>query len=178
MNYNALLLLDKHHHKLKKDYSSNIINNNQNQISLNKEKSNKYINIHKKSREKNNIIEKCYSVKPSSYIMPKDIILKDIFKNSMKKMLKKNDINDDIDFKIDNESNINRKNILGKIKKIILDKNINYNIFNRTIFLYDLLLSLKKKETNRTIFLYDLLCLKKKKQKINFLLNLKIIQMH
>ena len=118
MNYNALLLLDKHHHKLKKDYSSNIINNNQNQSSLNKEKSNKYINIHKKSREKNNIIEKCYSVKPSSYIMPKDIILKDIFKNSMKKMFKKNYINDDIDFKIDNESNINRKNILGKIKKI------------------------------------------------------------
>ena len=151
MNYNALLLLDKHHHKLKKDYSSNIINNNQNQISLNKEKSNKYINIHKKSREKNNIIEKCYSVKPSSYIMPKDIILKDIFKNSMKKMLKKNNINDDIDFKIDNESNINRKNILGKIKKIILDKYINYNIFNRTIFLYDLL-CLKKKETKNKFF--------------------------
>ena len=142
MNYNALLLLDKHH-KIKKDYSSCVLNNNQ--FNLNKEKYNKYINIRTKNKEKFQIIEKCYSVKPISYIMPKDIILKDIFQNSMRiyKAKEKYYFNSNNN----NEGNINRKQILSRIKKIILDKKINYDIYIKTIYLYDLLL-LKKENAS------------------------------
>ena len=142
MNYNALLLLDKHH-KIKKDYSSCVLNNNQ--FNLNKEKYNKYINIRTKNKEKFQIIEKCYSVKPISYIMPKDIILKDIFQNSMRiyKAKEKYYFNSNNN----NEGNINRKQILLRIKKIILDKKINYDIYIKTIYLYDLLL-LKKENAS------------------------------
>ena len=135
MNYNALLLLDKHH-KLKKDYSSNVLNNNQ--FTLNKEKYNKFINIRTKNKNKYQIIEKCYSVKPMSYIMPKDIILKDIFQNSMKKY--KTNEKYYLNSNNYNEGNINRKQIFSRIKKIILDKKINYDIYIKTIYLYDLLL--------------------------------------
>ena len=142
MNYNALLLLDKHH-KIKKDYSSCVLNNNK--FNLNKEKYNKYINIRTKNKEKFQIIEKCYSVKPISYIMPKDIILKDIFQNSMRiyKAKEKYYFNSNNN----NEGNINRKQILSRIKKIILDKKINYDIYIKTIYLYDLLL-LKKENAS------------------------------
>ena len=142
MNYNALLLLDKHH-KIKKDYSSCVLNNNQ--FNSNKEKYNKYINIRTKNKEKIQIIEKCYSVKPISYIMPKDIILKDIFQNSMRiyKAKEKYYFNSNNN----NEGNINRKQILSRIKKIILDKKINYDIYIKTIYLYDLLL-LKKENAS------------------------------
>ena len=142
MNYNALLLLDKHH-KIKKDYSSCVLNNNQ--FNLNKEKYNKYINIRTKNKEKFQIVEKCYSVKPISYIMPKDIILKDIFQNSMRiyKAKEKYYFNSNNN----NEGNINRKQILSRIKKIILDKKINYDIYIKTIYLYDLLL-LKKENAS------------------------------
>ena len=142
MNYNALLLLDKHH-KIKKDYSSCVLNNNQ--FNLNKEKYNKYINIRTKNKEKFQIIEKCYSVKPISYIMPKDIILKDIFQNSMRiyKAKEKYYFNSNNN----NEGNINRKQILSRIKKIILDKKINYDIYIKAIYLYDLLL-LKKENAS------------------------------
>ena len=142
MNYNALLLLDKHH-KIKKDYSSCVLNNNQ--FNLNKEKYKKYINIRTKNKEKFQIIEKCYSVKPISYIMPKDIILKDIFQNSMRiyKAKEKYYFNSNNN----NEGNINRKQILSRIKKIILDKKINVDIYIKTIYLYDLLL-LKKENAS------------------------------
>ena len=145
MNYNALLLLDKHH-KIKKDYSSCVLNNNQ--FNLNKEKYNKYINIRTKNKEKFQIIEKCYSVKPISYIMPKDIILKDIFQNSMRiyKAKEKYYFNSNNN----NEGNINRKQILSRIKKIILDKKINYDIYIKAIYLYDLLL-LKKENASMKI---------------------------
>ena len=145
MNYNALLLLDKHH-KIKKDYSSYVLNNNQ--FNSNKEKYNKYINIRTKNKEKFQIIEKCYSVKPISYIMPKDIILKDIFQNSMRiyKAKEKYYFNSNNN----NEGNINRKQILSRIKKIILDKKINYDIYIKTIYLYDLLL-LKKENASMKI---------------------------
>ena len=76
MNYNALLLLDKHH-KQKKDYSSSVLNIHQ--YALNKEKYNKYINIRTKNKQKFHSTEKYYSVKPSIYTIPKDINLKDIF---------------------------------------------------------------------------------------------------
>jgi hypothetical protein len=70
--------------------------------------------------------------------MPKDIILKDIFQNSMKiyKAKEKYYFNSNNN----NEGNINRKQILSRIKKIILDKKINYDIYIKTIYLYDLLL--------------------------------------
>ena len=141
MNYNALLLLDKHH-KLKKDYSSSVLNNNQ--FTLNKEKYNKYINIRSKNKEKFQISEKCYSVKPCSYIVPKDIILKDIFQNSIKNY--KNKVTSVYDNNICNESNINRKQILWRIKKYILDKRISNDIYIKTIYLYDLLLFKKENE--------------------------------
>lgn len=135
MNYNVLLLLDKHH-KLKKDYSTILLNNNQ--FTHNKEKYNKYINIRTKNKQKSQTMEKCYSVKPCSYIIPRDVILRDIFQQSMKtyKIKSKNDLNT-------NENNNNRKQILGRIKKIIFDKQIYYDIYIKTIYLYDLLL-LKK----------------------------------
>ena len=138
MNYNALLLLDKHH-KIKKDYSSSVLNHNQ--FLLNKEKYNKYINIHTKNKVKYQIFEKCYSVKPMSYIMPKDIILKDIFQNSLKNYKSK----EKYYFNSNNfcEGNINRKFILSKIKKIIFEKKINFDIYIKTVYLYDFLL-LKK----------------------------------
>ena len=141
MNYNALLLLDKHH-KLKKDYSSSVLNNNQ--FTLNKEKYNKYINIRAKNKEKFQIIEKCYSVKPYSYIVPKDIILKDIFQNSIKNY--KNKVTSVYDNNICDENNINRKQILWRIKKFILDKRISNDIYIKTIYLYDLLLFKKENE--------------------------------
>ena len=145
MNYNALLLLDKHH-KIKKDYSSSVLNNNQ--FNSNKEKYNKYINIRTKNKEKFQIIEKCYSVKPMSYIMPKDIILKDIFQNSMRvyKTKEKYYFNSNNN----HEGNINRKQILSRIKNIILDKKINYDIYIKTIYLYDLLL-LKRENASMKI---------------------------
>ena len=74
MNYNALLLLDKHH-KQKKDYSSSVLNIHQ--YALNKEKYNKYINIRTKNKQKFHSTEKYYSVKPSIYTIPKDINLKE-----------------------------------------------------------------------------------------------------
>ena len=141
MNYNALLLVDKHH-KQKKDYSSSVLNNNQ--FILNKEKYNKYINNRSKNKEKYQITEKCYSVKPCSYIVPKDIVLKDIFQNSIKNY--KNKIKSVYGNNICEESNINRKQILGRIKKIILDKGIPNDIYIKTIYLYDLLLYKKENE--------------------------------
>ena len=165
MNYNALLLLDKYH-KIKKDYSSNVLNNNQ--FTLNKEKYNKYINIRTKNKEKFHSMEKCYSVKPSSYIMPRDIVLKDIFQQEIK--ASKNKIK--CDFSIisnnsNNGSNINRKQILSRIKKIIVDKKIGFDIYIKTIYLFDLI-----------CFKKDNVEAKFKKQSIlialtSFLLNLK-----
>ena len=144
MNYNALLLLDKHH-KQKKDYSSSVLNNNQ--FTSNKEKYNKYINIRTKNKDKIYSIEKCYSVKPFSYMMPRDIILKDIFQQEMKTY--KNNIKYDFASNNYNESNINRKQIFARIKKIINDKKINSDIYIKTIYLYDLLCIKKENIGNK-----------------------------
>ena len=133
MNYNALLLLDKHHKK-KKDYSSSVLNIHQ--FSSNKEKYNKYINLRTKNKEKYQTVEKCYSVKPFPYIMPKDILLKDIFQQEMKTY---NNAYNDISNNGCSECNNNRKQIFEKIKKIIVDKGINNEIYIRTIYLYDLI---------------------------------------
>ena len=144
MNYNALLLLDKHH-KQKKDYSSSVLNNNQ--FTSNKEKYNKYINIRTKNKDKIYSIEKCYSVKPFSYMMPRDIILKDIFQQEMKTY--KNNNKYDFTSNNYNESNINRKQIFARIKKIIIDKKINSDIYIKTIYLYDLLCIKKENIGNK-----------------------------
>ena len=144
MNYNALLLLDKHH-KQKKDYSSSVLNNNQ--FTLNKEKYNKYINIRTKNKDKFHSMEKCYSVKPFSYMMPRDIILKDIFQQELKTY--KNIIKYDYPSNNYNESNINRKQIFARIKKIIMDKKINSDIYIKTIYLYDLLCIKKENIENK-----------------------------
>ena len=144
MNYNALLLLDKHH-KQKKDYSSSVLNNNQ--FTLNKEKYNKYINIRTKNKDKFHSMEKCYSVKPFSYMMPRDIILKDIFQQELKTY--KNIIKYDYPSNNYNESNINRKQIFARIKKIIVDKKINSDIYIKTIYLYDLLCIKKENIENK-----------------------------
>ena len=144
MNYNALLLLDKHH-KQKKDYSSSVLNNNQ--FTLNKEKYNKYINIRTKNKDKFHSMEKCYSVKPFSYMMPRDIILKDIFQQELKTY--KNIIKYDYPSNSYNESNINRKQIFARIKKIIMDKQISSDIYIKTIYLYDLLCIKKENIENK-----------------------------
>ena len=136
MNYNALLLLDKHHsHKI--SIPSNATGVNQFSYFINKNNFNININI-----KENQKYKKYYSVKPSSYFIPKDIILKDILSNSIK-------YTNEFNIIYDNDSNNStfnkdRKYILEKIKKIILVNNINYNIFGKTIFLYDLLCFQKK----------------------------------
>ena len=134
MNYNALLLLDKHH-KQKKDYSSSVLNIHQ--YALNKEKYNKYINIRTKNKQKFHSTEKYYSVKPSIYTIPKDINLKDIFQQEKKTY--KDKIKIYSYYHINDDTNENRKQIFSKIKKIIEDKRVNFDIYIKTIYLYDLI---------------------------------------
>ena len=134
MNYNALLLLDKHH-KLKKDYSSSVLNLHQ--YALNKEKYNKYINIRTKNKQKFHSTEKYYSVKPSIYTIPKDINLKDIFQQEKKTY--KDKIKIYSCYHINDDTNENRKQIFSKIKRIIEDKRVNFDIYIKTIYLYDLI---------------------------------------
>lgn len=133
MNYNALLL-DKHH-KLKKDYSSSLLNIHQ--YALNKEKYNKYINIRTKNKQKFHSTEKYYSVKPSIYTIPKDINLKDIFQQEKKTY--KDKIRLYSYYHVNDDTNENRKQIFSKIKKIIEDKRVNFDIYIKTIYLYDLI---------------------------------------
>ena len=144
MNYNALLLLDKHrNHKTSFSLNSSGIN----QFSFLKHKTSYNINTHIKDNTK---YKKCYSVKPYSYSMPKDIILKDIFNNSINysnEFIKKYDlinINN-----IYNNTSEDRKYIFDKIKKFILINHLNYNVFGKTIFLYDLLLFEKQKQNGK-----------------------------
>ena len=134
MNYNALLLLDKHH-KQKKDYSSSVLNIHQ--YALNKEKYNKYINIRTKNKQKFHSTEKYYSVKPSIYTIPKDINLKDIFQQEKKTY--KDKIRLYSYYHVNDDTNENRKQIFSKIKKIIEDKRVNFDIYIKTIYLYDLI---------------------------------------
>ena len=134
MNYNALLLLDKHH-KQKKDYSSSVLNIHQ--YALNKEKYNKYINIRTKNKQKFHSTEKYYSVKPSIYTIPKDINLKDIFQQEKKTY--KDKIKIYSYYHINDDTNENRKQIFSKIKRIIEDKRVNFDIYIKTIYLYDLI---------------------------------------
>ena len=134
MNYNALLLLDKHH-KQKKDYSSSVLNIHQ--YALNKEKYNKYINIRTKNKQKFHSTEKYYSVKPSIYTIPKDINLKDIFQQEKKTY--KDKIRLYSYYHVNDDTNDNRKQIFSKIKKIIEDKRVNFDIYIKTIYLYDLI---------------------------------------
>ena len=142
MNYNALLLLDKHHnHKI--SISSNVLN--MNQFSFFNNKNNYNINVHIKDNQK---YKKFYSVKPSLYIIPKDIILKDIFNYSLKTTNEFSHL-----YSNNNICDKDRKYIFDKIKKFILINHINYNIFEKTIFLYDLLCLQKNKieENNENI---------------------------
>ena len=141
MNYNALLILDKHlNHKTSLSLNSSGIN----QFSFLKHKTSYNINTHIKDKTK---YKKCYSVKPYSYTIPKDITLKDIFTNSINysnKFIKKYDmINTN---NIYNNTSEDRKYIFDKIKKFILINHLNYNVFGKTIFLYDLLLFEKQKQ--------------------------------
>ena len=144
MNYNALLLLDKHHsHKL--NGFANTSNNEQ--FSLSNFNNNRNNNIYYKDIQK---FKRCYSVKPSIYMMPKDIILKDIFNNAMKSANKYErlySINNS--YILNNNSNTDRKYILKKIKKFILINHINYHIFWKTVFLYDLLTFQKNNAKNK-----------------------------
>jgi len=131
MNYNALLLLDKHH-KYRNNFSINVSNINHLTSS---QKNYRYINIHTKENKKN---EKFYSVKPYLYMMPKDIILRDLFYSSIKSSrlyIKKYNLNNNTT----NNGNLDREYIFKKIKKYIMINRINYSIFSKTIFLYDLL---------------------------------------
>ena len=137
MNYNALLLLDKKR-KFRNNYSINI--SNLNQISISNQKINNHLNIQTNLNQK---YKQCFSVKPSLYIMPKDIILKDIFYNSIKYCniytKKFNSYNNN------NSSDIDRKYIFDKIKKFITINNINHKIYTKTIYLYDYLLFEKER---------------------------------
>ena len=149
MNYNALLLLDKHHnHKVSFPMSSS----NMHQFPFFRHKTNDNINIHNKYNQK---YKKCYSVKPYLYMMPKDIIISDIFNNEIKssnEFIKKYDIINE--HNIFNNNNEDRKYIFNKIKKFVIINHINYNIFGKTIFLYDLLCFQKQKQ-NKNIKNYN-----------------------
>jgi len=146
MNYNALLLFEKQHNNIKK--FSNFSNNNENFFYNQR---NNHINIRMKDNTK---YKKCYSVKPSIYMMPKDVIIKDIFHNEIitsNENIKKYILNSNFN----NNSNIDRKYILRKIKKFIIINGINYNIFGKTIYLYDLLFFLKDKVDNQRKNIYS-----------------------
>ncbi len=137
MNYNALLLLDKNR-KYRNNYSTNV--SNLNQYSLSNQKINNHLNIHTNLNQK---YKKCFSVKPSLYTMPKDIMLKDIFKNSIKyseQNIKKYQL-----YNNNNKSDIYRHYIFEKIKKFISINNINNKIFAKTIYLYDYILFEKER---------------------------------
>ena len=141
MNYNALLIIDKHlNHKTSLSLNSSGIN----QFSFLKHKKSYNINTHIKDNAK---YKKCYSVKPYTYIIPTDIALKDIFNNSINysnEFIKKYDMIHPNN--IYNNNSEDRKYIFDKIKKFILINHINYNIYGKTIFLYDLLLFEKQKQ--------------------------------
>ena len=147
MNYNDLLLFEKEHNNRKK-YSNFSNNNNENYFHNQR---NNHINILMKDNTK---YKKCYSVKPSIYMMPKDVIIKDIFHNEIitsNEYINKCIINNIIN----NNSNIDRKYILRKIKKFIIINGINYSLFGKTIYLYDLLFFLKDKIDNKSKNIYS-----------------------
>ena len=149
MNYNALLLLDKKR-KFRNNYSINI--SNLNQISISNQKINNHLNIQTNLNQK---YKQCFSVKPSLYIMPKDIILKDIFYNSIKYCniyTKKY-----YSYNNNNNSDIDRKYIFDKIKKFITINNINHKIYTKTIYLYDYLL-FEKERINKNNKKYAKFC--------------------
>lgn len=143
MNYNALMLLEKQEkqYNLKKKSHPNISINND--FSIYNHRSN--YNIFKSNKD-NQKYKKCYSVKPSIYMMPKDIYIRDIFHHEMKiskssnKFIKKDNISEN--------SNTDRKYIFEKIKKFISINHINYKILTKTIYLYDLLFFEKEKIDN------------------------------
>ena len=143
MNYKALMLLEKQEkqYKFKKKSHPNISINND--FSIYDHRNN--YNIIKNNKD-NQKYKKCYSVKPSIYMMPKDIYIKDIFYHAMK-MSKSSDKNIK-NFNISNNSNKDRKNIFEKIKKFISINHINYKILTKTIYLYDLLFFEKEKIEN------------------------------
>ena len=146
MNYNALLLFEKQNNKKKK--YSNV--SNKKEIYFCNQRNN-HINIHMKDSIK---YKKCYSVKPSIYMMPKDVIIKDIFHNEIitsSEYIKNCVINNNIN----NNSNIDRKYIFRKIKKYIILNGINYSIFGKVIYLYDLLFLLKDKIDNKRKNIYS-----------------------
>ena len=143
MNYNALLLLDKNR-KYRNSYSINI--SNFNQFSFSNQKIINNLNIRTNENQK---YKKCYSVKPSLYMMPKDIILKDIFHTSIKsskEYIKK------FESYNTNIRDVDRKYIFKKIKKFILINHINYKVFAKTIFLYDFLLFEREKASKNKKF--------------------------
>ena len=146
MNYNALLLFEKQHYNRKK--YPNISNHNENHFYNQR---NNHINIRIKDNTK---YKKCYSVKPSIYMMPKDVIIKDIFHNEI---ITSNEYikNCIIINNINNNSNIDRKYIIRKIKKFIIINGINYSIFGKAIYLYDLLFFLKDKIDNKRKNIYS-----------------------
>ena len=153
MNYNALLLLDKHH-KHKVNLSVNAPNINQ--LSFFQKKNSHNINVSCKDIQK---YKKCFSVKPSIYMMPKDVIIKEIFEKAIKSLnFFKNEYGINDNNNINNDSNKDRKYIFDKIKKFILINHLNYNVFGKTIFLYDLLFAQKEREGKGKKFskFYDL----------------------
>ena len=147
MNYNALILFEKLSNNKKRNYS-NI--SNYNKIFFNNNINNQINN----DIEEISKYQKCYSVKPSIYMMPKDVIIKDIFHNEIMNsndFIKKYIINSNIN----NNSNIDRKYILRKIKKFIILNRINYNIYEKVIYFYDLLFFQKDKIDNRKTNIYS-----------------------
>ena len=138
MNYHALLLVDKNR-KYRNNKSLGISNSNQ--YSFTSHKINNQLNTHENQKYK-----KCFSVKPSLYSMPKDILLKDLFQNSMKNSKKY--FHKFIYYNTGNNSDVDRKYIFNKIKKFIVINNINHKIFSKTIFLYDYIL-LEKERLNK-----------------------------
>ena len=143
MNYNALMLLEKQEkqYKFKKNSYPNISISNDFSIYNNR---NNY-NIIKNNKD-NQKYKKCYSVKPSIYMMPKDINIRDIFHQAMK--MSKSSNKNIKNCNISKNSNTNRKYIFEKIKKFISINHINYKILAKTIYLYDLLFFEKEKIEN------------------------------
>ena len=113
--------------------SNKYINNNSfNNINLSSSLNlNKFLKTHN-----NNCNNKTfYTIKPSPYILPKDLNIKEIFYSLLKKAnkLQNNKIS------IYSTENKIRRYVLEKLKIFLFKNNISFNIFYRTIFLYDLM---------------------------------------
>ena len=76
-----------------------------------------------------------YTIKPTHYMLPKDVNIKEIFRS----LLRKTNESQNSSISLYSTENKIRRYVLEKVKIFLFKNNISLEIFYRTIFLYDLL---------------------------------------